>query len=123
MEIINLFLFRYRNRRESFPDLYNFKQKDSNSAEEVSESFHWLVEFNDVSADRREYDIVKKRRNFAITRSKSFAQPMSSDRRPLRRSCFQEEKEKKGRKSLVFATPEVSVRRDCEEVDHRPRHS
>ena len=113
----NSFVLKYRSvkwslsrykRRESFPDLYNYKTTDSNSAEEVSESFHWVLDLKDFASDKNEDDIVKKRRNFAITRSKSFAQPVNSERRPLRRSCLNENRRPKEKKSLVFGPTEVA---------------
>ena len=106
--------FRHKNRRESFPDLYNFKHRDSNSEynpEEVSESFHWFADYNDLDLDKTETEIVKKRRNFAITRSKSFAHPVDHERRPQRKSVPDGEKQIKKKKSSVFSSTEVDHHR------------
>ena len=56
---------------------------DSNSLDEVSDSFHWLLDLESPDHDHdkcpfnsTDEDIVKKRRSFAITRSRSFAHPI-----------------------------------------------
>ena len=100
-------VFRHKQRKEKFPEICNFDLNRFNVSEptppeEVSDSFHWLMDFDSCSGSdqvdpdldeedghhlvngrhsqisRRQYDIVKKRRNFAITRSKSFAHPVGS---------------------------------------------
>ena len=101
-------VFRHKHKKEKFPEICNFdlnrfSVSDPTPPEEVSDSFHWLMDFDSCSGSdqvdpdlhdgddhchpghgrhsqvsRRQYDIVKKRRNFAITRSKSFAHPVGS---------------------------------------------
>ena len=105
--------------------------------DEVSDSFHWLLDFETSSADpeadweeeecrRRQYDIVKQRRKFAITRSKSFAQPVSKLINPEDRAAAGRKKYSHQpivqnnkvvrKKSLVFKSPEVeSNERDGKE--------
>ena len=88
--LMSYFLCRNKNKKPSFPEICHFDMNSYNSnnpQEEVSDSFHWLLDFNndstsetydDMSLDRKQYDIIEKRRNFAITRSRSFAQPIQS---------------------------------------------
>ena len=99
-------VFRHKQKKEKFPEICNFdlnrfNVSDPTPPEEVSDSFHWLMDFDSCSGSdhvdpdldqddhhqrhgrhsqisRRQYDIVKKRRNFAITRSKSFAHPVGT---------------------------------------------
>ena len=66
---------------------------ESNSLDEVSDSFHWLLDLEAPDHDHdkcpfnsTDEDIVQKRRSFAITRSRSFAHPVGiSPRKPERR--------------------------------------
>ena len=90
-----MFLFNLHHRgkspRETFPQLMG-EHSDSNSLDEVSDSFHWLLDLDspDHDHDKCPYnstdeEIVKKRRNFAITRSRSFAHPVGiSPSKPIR---------------------------------------
>ena len=139
-----LTLCRHRTRKETFPDSYNYdlaRCGTESPQDEVSDSFHWLLDFEASSENpvcdweeeegereecrRRQYDIVKQRRNFAITRSKSFANPVSKylvpDERAVGRKkysqpCFQNNKVIR-KKSLVFKSPEIEINERCEEGD------
>ena len=135
-----LTLCRHRPRKETFPDSYNYdlaRCGAESPEDEVSDSFHWLLDFETSSADpeadweeeecrRRQYDIVKQRRKFAITRSKSFAQPVSKLFNPEDRAAAGRKKYSHQpivqnnkvvrKKSLVFKSPEVeSNERDGKE--------
>ena len=85
--------YRGKVHREKFPLVWG-ECSDSNSLDEVSQvsdSFHWLLDLETPDHDHAkcpfnttDEEIVKKRRNFAITRSRSFAHPIGvSQRRPV----------------------------------------
>ena len=127
-----LTLCRHRPRKETFPDSYNYdlaRCGAQSPQDEVSDSFHWLMDFETSSLDpeadweedreeecrRRQYDIVKARRKFAITRSKSFAQPVSkyldtdervAGKKKFSQPCLQNNRVVR-KKSLVFKSPEI----------------
>ena len=130
-----LTICRHRPRKETFPDSYNYdlaRCGAESPQDEVSDSFHWLLDFETSSGDpevdweeeeecrRRQYDIVKQRRKFAITRSKSFAQPVSKfvnsdERAAAGRKKYSEQPRVQNnkvvrKKSLVFKSPEIESR-------------
>lgn len=146
-----LTLCRHRPRKETFPDSYNYDlarcSRGVSPQDEVSDSFHWLMDFETSSRDpeadweeeegeecrRRQYDIVKQRRKFAITRSKSFAQPVSkfvntderveAGRKKYSQQLPRVQNNKVVRKkSLVFKTPEIeSNERDGKQEEARAK--
>ena len=130
-----LTICRHRPRKETFPDSYNYdlaRCGAESPQDEVSDSFHWLLDFATSSGDpevdweeeeecrRRQYDIVKQRRKFAITRSKSFAQPVSKFVNSDERAAAGRQKNSEQphvqnnkvvrKKSLVFKSPEIESR-------------
>ena len=141
-----LTLCRHRPRKETFPDSYNYDlargSRGVSPQDEVSDSFHWLMDIETSSGNpeadwegdedecrRQQYDIVKQRRKFAITRSKSFAQPVSkfvnTDERVERKKYSQQLPRVQNnkvirKKSLMFKSPEIeSNERDGKQEETR----
>ena len=132
IKIIHILLYtiyinpRGKGPRERFPQLMG-DYSDTNSLDEVSDSFHWLLDLESSGHDHdkcpfnsTDEDIVKKRHNFAITRSRSFAHPVGiSPTKPVRHRkkssvAFVENQENEVKSSIQYDSLDAIIEVDSQ---------